>query len=152
MPGCYNFDSIIWSMPFQWKHNQFSFLIIPWSAHYLSLLDLCIKRAATNFVSTLMIIIFDLPTNFCSLTWWRWLIMILCLQVWVAHKESSWISTTIWIVLLICFGRYINLFFLSPQTPASYHYYLLNTKSIYCVLILLQYLSQVAKSCSHAWT
>jgi hypothetical protein len=41
-------------------------------------------------------------------------------------------------------------FFLSPQTPASYHYYLLNTKSIYCVLILLQYLSQVAKSCSHA--
>lgn len=79
MPRCYNFISNIWSMPFQWKHNQFNFLIIfPVDTLIctllLSLLDPCIKCAATIAFSTSMVIIFDLPTNFRSLTWWRWLL------------------------------------------------------------------------------
>uniref|UniRef100_A0A804UJH7 Transmembrane protein n=1 Tax=Zea mays TaxID=4577 RepID=A0A804UJH7_MAIZE len=58
------------------------------------------------------------------------------LVVWVAHKESSWISTTIWIVLLICFGSIttcgyivIQLFKVSYQDPI-YHV-LLNSHSKY---------------------
>ncbi|KAF6134276.1 hypothetical protein GIB67_039116 [Kingdonia uniflora] len=32
-------------------------------------------------------------------------INIVAISVWIAYKESSWISAFIWIVLLICFGR-----------------------------------------------
>ncbi|KAI3828008.1 hypothetical protein L1987_02098 [Smallanthus sonchifolius] len=48
------------------------------------------------------------------------------LSVWIAYKESSWISAFFWILLLICFGgvttcAYIvqQAFYLSPQQPIS---------------------------------
>ncbi|WVZ79626.1 hypothetical protein U9M48_027184 [Paspalum notatum var. saurae] len=54
-------------------------------------------------------------------------INVFAISVWVAYKESSWISTTIWIVLLICFGSIttcgyitLQLFQVSYQDPI-YH-------------------------------
>ncbi|XP_078177539.1 uncharacterized protein LOC144572018 [Carex rostrata] len=51
---------------------------------------------------------------------------VVALSVWVAYKESSWISSVIWIVLLVCFGSaatcaYIvtKLFEISNQDPAQ---------------------------------
>ncbi|CAK9174165.1 unnamed protein product [Ilex paraguariensis] len=51
-------------------------------------------------------------------------INVVALSVWVAYKESSWISAVFWIVLLICFGSittcvYIvrQLFHLPSQDP-----------------------------------
>jgi hypothetical protein len=47
----------------------------------------------------------ELLTPWMAATLIDFYINIFAISVWVAHKESSWISTTIWIVLLICFGR-----------------------------------------------
>uniref|UniRef100_A0A0E0E369 Uncharacterized protein n=1 Tax=Oryza meridionalis TaxID=40149 RepID=A0A0E0E369_9ORYZ len=55
-------------------------------------------------------------------------INVFAISVWVAHKESNWISTAIWICLLICFGSIttcgyivIQLFQVSYQDPI-YHW------------------------------
>ncbi|CAI9271275.1 unnamed protein product [Lactuca saligna] len=52
--------------------------------------------------------------------------MIVTLSVWVAYKESSWISAFFWILSLVCFGSIgtcvyivVQLFYLSPQQPVS---------------------------------
>nr|GLL39500.1 uncharacterized protein LOC109151045 isoform X1 [Ipomoea trifida] len=49
------------------------------------------------------------------------------LSVWIAYKETSWISTCCWILLLICLGSIgtcayivLQLFQLSSQDPAYY--------------------------------
>lgn len=61
-------------------------------------------------------------------------INVTALSVWVAYKESSWISALIWILLLICFGSittcvYIvrQLFYLSSQDPV--HLVLVNSSN-----------------------
>ncbi|KAL8239440.1 hypothetical protein R6Q59_016007 [Mikania micrantha] len=48
------------------------------------------------------------------------------ISIWIAYKESSWISALLWILSLICFGgvttcAYIvrQTFYLSPQQPIS---------------------------------
>jgi hypothetical protein len=57
-----------------------------------------------------------------------------CLQVWVGHKESSLISTAIWICLLICFGRYSIFFRL--QSWASYHIYTTKYHLVHTFLVV----------------
>ncbi|XP_020250317.1 uncharacterized protein LOC109827697 isoform X3 [Asparagus officinalis] len=54
-------------------------------------------------------------------------INVLAISVWVAHKESTWVGTVIWICLLICFGSIttctyiaIQLFRLSDGDPMYY--------------------------------
>ncbi|CAL5048416.1 unnamed protein product [Urochloa decumbens] len=47
----------------------------------------------------------ELLTPWMAATLIDFYINIFAISVWVAHKESSWISTAIWIILLICFGR-----------------------------------------------
>uniref|UniRef100_A0A6V7QQV9 Uncharacterized protein n=1 Tax=Ananas comosus var. bracteatus TaxID=296719 RepID=A0A6V7QQV9_ANACO len=57
----------------------------------------------------------------------RLLYKCVAISVWVAHKESTWISALFWICLLICFGSITTCFYiviqllrLSPQEPI-YH-------------------------------
>ncbi|PWZ05973.1 hypothetical protein Zm00014a_023767 [Zea mays] len=78
----------------------------------------------------------ELLTPWMAATLIDFYINVFVISVWVAHKESSWISTTIWIVLLICFGSIttcgyivIQLFKVSYQDPI-YHV-LLNSHSKY---------------------
>eukprot|EP00262_Sarcandra_glabra_P001131 TRINITY_DN1114_c0_g1_i3.p1 TRINITY_DN1114_c0_g1~~TRINITY_DN1114_c0_g1_i3.p1 ORF type:complete len:249 (-),score=20.57 TRINITY_DN1114_c0_g1_i3:214-960(-) len=59
---------------------------------------------------------------------------VVAIAVWVAYKETTWIATFIWIVLLICFGSIttcayivIQLFQLSAQDPL--YLFLLDTES-----------------------
>ncbi|CAH1424131.1 unnamed protein product [Lactuca virosa] len=59
-------------------------------------------------------------------TWIDVSFMIVTLSVWVAYKESSWISAFFWILSLVCFGSIgtcvyivVQLFYLSPQQPVS---------------------------------
>ncbi|KAL7245808.1 hypothetical protein ACSBR2_001026 [Camellia fascicularis] len=66
----------------------------------------------------------ELLTPWMTATLIDFYINVVALSVWVAYKESSWISAFIWIVLLICFGSittcaYIvrQLFYLSSQDP-----------------------------------
>ncbi|KAK7391197.1 hypothetical protein VNO78_19609 [Psophocarpus tetragonolobus] len=40
---------------------------------------------------------------------------VLALAVWVAYKESSWISAVFWIILLICFGSITTCFYIAWQ-------------------------------------
>ncbi|XP_034588982.1 uncharacterized protein [Setaria viridis] len=76
----------------------------------------------------------ELLTPWMAATLIDFYINVFAISVWVAHKESSWISTTIWIVLLICFGSIttcgyiaLQLFQVSYQDP-MYHV-LLNSHS-----------------------
>ncbi|TVT96663.1 hypothetical protein EJB05_58134 [Eragrostis curvula] len=78
----------------------------------------------------------ELLTPWMAATLIDFYINIFAISVWVAHKESSWISTAIWICLLICFGSMttcgyivIQLFQVSYQDPI-YHV-LLNCHSKY---------------------
>ncbi|CAN6169585.1 unnamed protein product [Urochloa humidicola] len=78
----------------------------------------------------------ELLTPWMAATLIDFYINIFAISVWVAHKESSWISTIIWIVLLICFGSIttcgyivLQLFQVSYQDPI-YHV-LLNSHSKY---------------------
>ncbi|XP_028060913.1 uncharacterized protein LOC114264493 isoform X1 [Camellia sinensis] len=66
----------------------------------------------------------ELLTPWMTATLIDFYINVVALSVWVAYKESSWISAFIWIVLLVCFGSittcaYIvqQLFYLSSQDP-----------------------------------
>uniref|UniRef100_A0A0E0IGN4 Uncharacterized protein n=1 Tax=Oryza nivara TaxID=4536 RepID=A0A0E0IGN4_ORYNI len=76
----------------------------------------------------------DLLTPWMAATLLDFYINVFAISVWVAHKESNWISTAIWICLLICFGSIttcgyivIQLFQVSYQDPI-YHV-LLNTRN-----------------------
>ncbi|CAJ1976877.1 unnamed protein product [Sphenostylis stenocarpa] len=40
---------------------------------------------------------------------------VVALAVWVAYKESSWISAVLWIILLICFGSITTCFYIAWQ-------------------------------------
>ncbi|KAF6171012.1 hypothetical protein GIB67_028573 [Kingdonia uniflora] len=42
-------------------------------------------------------------------------INIVAISVWIAYKESSWISAFIWIVLLICFGSITTCIYIVVQ-------------------------------------
>ncbi|KAI3757447.1 hypothetical protein L6452_04984 [Arctium lappa] len=51
---------------------------------------------------------------------------VVVLSVWVAYKESSWISAFLWILSIVCFGSITTcvymlrqLFYLSPDQPVS---------------------------------
>ncbi|XP_009782949.1 uncharacterized protein [Nicotiana sylvestris] len=66
----------------------------------------------------------DVFTPWLSATLVDFYVNIVALSVWVAYKESSWLSAAFWIILLICFGgistcAYIalQLFSLSSQDP-----------------------------------
>lgn len=78
----------------------------------------------------------ELLTPWMAATLIDFYINVFAISVWVTHKESSWISTTIWIVLLVCFGSIttcgyivLQLFKVSYQDPI-YHV-LLNSHSKY---------------------
>ncbi|KAK3133991.1 hypothetical protein QOZ80_6AG0543660 [Eleusine coracana subsp. coracana] len=69
----------------------------------------------------------ELLTPWMAATLIDFYINVFAISVWVAHKESSFISTAIWICLLICFGSIttcgyivIQLFHVSDQDPI-YH-------------------------------
>ncbi|KAM7507954.1 hypothetical protein LguiA_018407 [Lonicera macranthoides] len=75
----------------------------------------------------------ELLTPWMTATLIDFYINVVALSVWVVYKESSWISSFFWIVLLICFGSittcaYIvrQLFTLSSQDPV---YFVLFTSS-----------------------
>ncbi|KAK3426156.1 hypothetical protein EUGRSUZ_F02672 [Eucalyptus grandis] len=66
----------------------------------------------------------ELLTPWMTATLIDFYINVVVLSVWVAYKESSWLSAFVWILLLICFGSistcaYIvrELFQLSSQDP-----------------------------------
>ncbi|XP_019258666.1 PREDICTED: uncharacterized protein LOC109236882 isoform X1 [Nicotiana attenuata] len=66
----------------------------------------------------------DVFTPWLSATLVDFYVNIAALSVWIAYKESSWLSAAFWIILLICFGgistcAYIalQLFSLSSQDP-----------------------------------
>ncbi|XP_060672961.1 uncharacterized protein LOC132803655 isoform X2 [Ziziphus jujuba] len=47
----------------------------------------------------------ELLTPWMTATLVDFYINVVFLAAWVLYKESNWISTTIWIILLVCFGR-----------------------------------------------
>ncbi|XP_070056134.1 uncharacterized protein LOC107787248 isoform X3 [Nicotiana tabacum] len=66
----------------------------------------------------------DVFTPWLSATLVDFYVNIVALSVWVAYKESSWLSAAFWIILLICFGSIstcayiaLQLFSLSSQDP-----------------------------------
>ncbi|CAN4116409.1 unnamed protein product [Withania somnifera] len=66
----------------------------------------------------------DIITPWLSATLIDFYVNVVALSVWVAYKESSWLSAAFWILLIICFGSastcaYIalQLFSLSSQDP-----------------------------------
>jgi hypothetical protein len=61
----------------------------------------------------------DLLTPWMAATLLDFYINVFAISVWVAHKESNWISTAIWICLLICFGRY-TIFYQGFKKNISY--------------------------------
>ncbi|XP_055834180.1 uncharacterized protein LOC129902798 isoform X2 [Solanum dulcamara] len=69
----------------------------------------------------------DVFTPWLTTTVIDFYVNVVALSVWVAYKESSWLSAAFWIILIICFGSastcvYIalQLFSLSSQDPV-YH-------------------------------
>ncbi|ONK80871.1 uncharacterized protein A4U43_C01F22680 [Asparagus officinalis] len=69
----------------------------------------------------------ELLTPWMAATLIDFYINVLAISVWVAHKESTWVGTVIWICLLICFGSIttctyiaIQLFRLSDGDPMYY--------------------------------
>lgn len=66
----------------------------------------------------------DVLTPWLSATLVDFYINVVALSVWVAYKESNWMSSAFWIILLICFGSIstcayivLQLFHLSPEDP-----------------------------------
>lgn len=69
----------------------------------------------------------DLLTPWMAATLIDFYINVFAISVWVSHKESNWLSSVIWICLLICFGSIttcgyivVQLFQVSYQDPI-YH-------------------------------
>lgn len=46
----------------------------------------------------------ELLTPWLTATLVDFYVNVVAIATWVAYKESSWLSTTLWIILLICFG------------------------------------------------
>ncbi|RAL54832.1 hypothetical protein DM860_013528 [Cuscuta australis] len=76
----------------------------------------------------------ELLTPWLSATLVDFYVNVVALSVWVAYKESTWMSAVCWIVLLICLGSFstcayiaVQLFRLSSQDPISY--VLFNTRN-----------------------
>ncbi|XP_060198711.1 uncharacterized protein LOC132627400 isoform X1 [Lycium barbarum] len=66
----------------------------------------------------------DIFTPWLSATVIDFYVNVVALSVWVAYKESSWLSAVFWIILIICFGSIstcayiaLQLFSLSSQDP-----------------------------------
>uniref|UniRef100_A0A0V0HIH3 Putative ovule protein n=1 Tax=Solanum chacoense TaxID=4108 RepID=A0A0V0HIH3_SOLCH len=66
----------------------------------------------------------DAFTPWMSATLSDYFVIVIALSVWVAYKESSWLSAAFWIILIILFGSTIlcayialQLFSLSSQDP-----------------------------------
>ncbi|XP_021690565.2 uncharacterized protein LOC110672172 isoform X3 [Hevea brasiliensis] len=66
----------------------------------------------------------DLLTPWMDATLVDFYINVVCISVWVAYKESSWISSFLWITFLICFGSvatcayiFVQLLQLTSQDP-----------------------------------
>ncbi|XP_029129990.1 uncharacterized protein LOC109812190 isoform X2 [Cajanus cajan] len=69
----------------------------------------------------------ELLTPWLSATLVDFYINVVALAVWVAYKESCWVSAVLWIILLICFGSIITCFYIvrelfqiSSQDPAYF--------------------------------
>ncbi|EEC80868.1 hypothetical protein OsI_23490 [Oryza sativa Indica Group] len=76
----------------------------------------------------------DLLTPWMAATLLDFYINVFAISVWVAHKESNWISTAIWICLLICFGSittcgYIVIQFFQVSYQDPIYHVLLNTRN-----------------------
>ncbi|KAL6839398.1 hypothetical protein ACP4OV_030668 [Aristida adscensionis] len=61
----------------------------------------------------------DLLTLWMAATLIDFYINVFAISVWVAHKESTWVTTVIWICLLICFGRHFNMWLYCHSTSPS---------------------------------
>ncbi|EPS68188.1 hypothetical protein M569_06583 [Genlisea aurea] len=48
---------------------------------------------------------FGFETRWLSATLVDFYVNVFALSVWVAYKESNWISATVWIISIICLGR-----------------------------------------------
>ncbi|XP_020675826.1 uncharacterized protein LOC110094806, partial [Dendrobium catenatum] len=46
----------------------------------------------------------ELLTPWLSATLVDFYVNVVAIAVWVAYKESSWLSTCFWVILLVCFG------------------------------------------------
>ncbi|TKY51469.1 ras-related protein Rab7 [Spatholobus suberectus] len=57
----------------------------------------------------------ELLTPWLAATLVDFYINVVALAVWVAYKESSWISAVFWIILLICFGSITTCFYIAWQ-------------------------------------
>uniref|UniRef100_A0ACD5UH74 Uncharacterized protein n=1 Tax=Avena sativa TaxID=4498 RepID=A0ACD5UH74_AVESA len=78
----------------------------------------------------------DLLTPWMAATLIDFYINIFAISVWVVHKESTWISSAIWICLLICFGSittcgYIVVQLLQVSFQDPIYHLLLNSHSKY---------------------
>ncbi|XP_024312266.1 uncharacterized protein LOC100829680 isoform X2 [Brachypodium distachyon] len=79
----------------------------------------------------------DLLTPWMAATLVDFYINVFAISVWVVHKESTWISSVIWICLLICFGSITTCGYIVVQLlRVSYHdpidHVLLNSHSKSC--------------------
>ncbi|XP_060198716.1 uncharacterized protein LOC132627400 isoform X5 [Lycium barbarum] len=73
---------------------------------------------------------------------------VVALSVWVAYKESSWLSAAFWIILIICFGSIstcayiaLQLFSLSSQDPIYLVLFSSRSSISTCAYIALQLFS-----------
>ncbi|KAJ6938957.1 hypothetical protein NC651_005408 [Populus alba x Populus x berolinensis] len=57
----------------------------------------------------------ELLTPWMTATLIDFYINVVALSVWVAYKESSWISAFLWILLLICFGSITTCVYIVKQ-------------------------------------
>ncbi|GLT75171.1 hypothetical protein SLA2020_469150 [Shorea laevis] len=57
----------------------------------------------------------DLLTPWMTATLIDFYINVVPLAAWVSYKESNWISSTVWIILLICFGSVATSFYIFVQ-------------------------------------
>ncbi|KAM0858656.1 hypothetical protein ACQ4PT_047698 [Festuca glaucescens] len=78
----------------------------------------------------------DLLTPWMAATLFDFYIDVFAISVWVVHKESTWISSVIWICLLICFGSittcgYIVVQLLQVSYQDPIYHVLLNSHSKY---------------------
>ncbi|XP_047083432.1 uncharacterized protein LOC124694482 isoform X2 [Lolium rigidum] len=76
----------------------------------------------------------DLLTPWMAATLFDFYIDVFAISVWVVHKESTWISSVIWICLLICFGSittcgYIVVQLLQVSYEDPIYHVLLNSHS-----------------------
>ncbi|KAJ4828635.1 hypothetical protein Tsubulata_025626 [Turnera subulata] len=88
----------------------------------------------------------DVLTPWLNATLIDFYINVVALSVWVAYKESSWISAFFWIVLLICFGSISTCFYIVQQlfkltSHDPLYLVLLNTSDRQVYFIILSFTS-----------